>query len=111
MNAPAVRAAEPTVRGTDRRRLGPGARATRQALLDAVDVLLLSTPWSRVRVAEVAELVGVGTSSFYQYFSDLEDAVRQLVSDRRTRRRRISKHLRLLAALLEYEATGMGAPR
>lgn len=111
MNAPGTAAAEPTVRGTGARALGPRAQASRRELLDALDTLLRTTPWRLLRVTEVADLAGASPAAFYQYFSDLDDAVRHLVADRRARSKRISKHLRLVAALLEFETTGMEAPR
>lgn len=109
MNAhDAASAAADAVRGTDGRRLGPVARATRSTLLDALDALLLGTAWRQARVTEVADLADTSPAAFYQYFTDIEDAARQLLADRRKRRKRISKHLRLVAALLEFEHTLAG---
>jgi AcrR family transcriptional regulator len=76
----ASRAEEPAAGVTDQagRKLGPRAIETRQKLLDATLRLLGERSVLDVTVAEIARQVGSAPSLFYHYFSDVEEAARQI---------------------------------
>ncbi len=55
----------------------PGRRGqlTRRRLLDATMVLLEALPYRDVKVVDIAREAGTSPATFYQYFSDVEEAV------------------------------------
>jgi AcrR family transcriptional regulator len=55
----------------------PGRRGqlTRRRLLDATTVLLERLPYRDVKVVDIAREAGTSPATFYQYFSDVEEAV------------------------------------
>jgi AcrR family transcriptional regulator len=55
----------------------PGRRGqlTRRRLLDATMVLLETLPYRDVKVVDIAREAGTSPATFYQYFSDVEEAV------------------------------------
>jgi hypothetical protein len=55
----------------------PGRRGqlTRRRLLDATTVLLETLPYRDVKVVDIAREAGTSPATFYQYFSDVEEAV------------------------------------
>ena len=62
---------------------GPGrrGRATRRRLLDATAGLLESGTYRDLTVVDIARDAGTSPATFYQYFSDAEDAVLSLASE------------------------------
>lgn len=85
------------------RRLGPKARETRQALLDALDALLETTAWHALAVRDVARLADASPATFCQYFPSLEDAVLELARTLERDGASLPKHLELVAGLLRFE--------
>lgn len=67
--------AEEDVVATDGRVIGQRAQQTRRRLLDATASLLGEHGAFDVKVIDVAREVGTSPATFYQYFSDVEDAV------------------------------------
>lgn len=67
-------AADPSEAVADRL---PGRRGqlTRRRLLDATTVLLETLPYRDVKVVDIAREAGTSPATFYQYFSDVEEAV------------------------------------
>jgi AcrR family transcriptional regulator len=63
---------------TDGRVPGERGRQTRQRLLDATVELLGSTSWRSVKVTDIARQAGTSPATFYQYFGNVEDAIRVL---------------------------------
>lgn len=92
-----------------RRRLGPKARASRQALLDALGALLETTAWRTLSVSDVTRSVQVSTASFYQYFPSLEDAVLELARALECSGASLPEHLELVVGLLRFESAGLAA--
>ena len=70
--------AEDDVVATDGRVIGQRAQQTRRRLLDATAALLREHGAFDVKVIDVAREVGTSPATFYQYFSDVEDAVHAL---------------------------------
>lgn len=70
--------AEDDVVATDGRVIGQRAQQTRRRLLDATAALLGEHGAFDVKVIDVAREVGTSPATFYQYFSDVEDAVHAL---------------------------------
>jgi len=60
---------------TDGRVIGQRAQLTRRRVLDATAVLLREHGALEVKVTDVAREVGASPATFYQYFSDVEDAI------------------------------------
>ena len=60
---------------TDGRVIGQRAQQTRRRLLDATAALLREHGVFDVKVIDVAREIGSSPATFYQYFSDVEDAV------------------------------------
>lgn len=60
---------------TDGRVIGQRAQQTRRRLLDATAALLREHGAFDVKVIDVAREVGTSPATFYQYFTDVEDAV------------------------------------
>jgi AcrR family transcriptional regulator len=91
------------VRARDRRVLGPRGAATRDTVLRAVAEHLAATPWHRASVPALARDGGTTAGTFYQYFADLEDAVREL-RDRARQAGAVPEHLARIVELLDWEA-------
>jgi len=80
-----ARAAGPTVGPTvsptagptaqDGRRLGSRAQATRRRLLDTTAELLETAGIRELRVVDIARKLGTSPATFYQYFSNVDEAV------------------------------------
>ncbi len=60
---------------------GRRARATRRRLLDATAELLEATSYRDVKVVDIARAAGTSPATFYQYFSDVEEAVLALAEE------------------------------
>ncbi len=73
----AERVAEP-VATTDGRVPGERGRQTRQRLLDATVELLTTTSWRSVKVTDIARQARTSPATFYQYFGNVEQAIRVL---------------------------------
>ena len=69
------------VQATDGRVIGHRAIRTRRRLLDATAALLAEQSALDLKVIDVAREVGTSPATFYQYFSDVEDAVHALASE------------------------------
>jgi AcrR family transcriptional regulator len=63
---------------TDGRVPGERGRQTRQRLLDATVELLTTTSWRSVKVTDIARRARTSPATFYQYFENVEQAVRLL---------------------------------
>jgi AcrR family transcriptional regulator len=57
---------------------GQRGRETRQRLLDATVELLTTTSWRSVTVTDIARRARTSPATFYQYFGNVEEAVRVL---------------------------------
>src|ERR1700679_3393527 len=67
-----------TLSTTDGRLPGQRGRQTRQRLLDATVELLTTTSWRSVKVTDIARRARTSPATFYQYFGNVEEAVRVL---------------------------------
>jgi AcrR family transcriptional regulator len=63
---------------TDGRLPGERGRQTRQRLLDATVELLTTTSWRSVKVTDIARRARTSPATFYQYFGNVEQAIRLL---------------------------------
>jgi AcrR family transcriptional regulator len=63
---------------TDGRLAGERGRQTRQRLLDATVELLSTTSWRSVKVTDIARQARTSPATFYQYFANVEEAIRVL---------------------------------
>jgi AcrR family transcriptional regulator len=63
---------------TDGRIPGERGRQTRQRLLDATVELLSTTSWRSVKVTDIARQARTSPATFYQYFANVEQAIRVL---------------------------------
>jgi AcrR family transcriptional regulator len=63
---------------TDGRVPGERGRQTRQRLLDATVALLTTTSWRSVKVTDIARQARTSPATFYQYFTNVEQAIRVL---------------------------------
>src|SRR3984885_3852205 len=63
---------------TDGRVPGQRGRQTRQRLLDATVELLATTSWRSVKVTDIARQARTSPATFYQYFANVEEAIRVL---------------------------------
>jgi AcrR family transcriptional regulator len=63
---------------TDGRVPGERGRQTRQRLLDATVELLTTTSWRSVKVTDIARRAQTSPATFYQYFGNVEQAIRVL---------------------------------
>jgi len=68
----------PPVATTDGRVAGERGRQTRQRLLDATVELLSTTSWRSVKVTDIAREARTSPATFYQYFANVEEAIRVL---------------------------------
>jgi AcrR family transcriptional regulator len=71
-------AGDATVATTDGRVPGERGRQTRQRLLDATVELLTTTSWRSVKVTDIARQARTSPATFYQYFGNVEHAIRVL---------------------------------
>jgi AcrR family transcriptional regulator len=67
-----------SVATTDGRVPGERGRQTRQRLLDATVELLTTTSWRSVKVTDIARQARTSPATFYQYFGNVEQAIRVL---------------------------------
>ena len=84
----AARAAkQPGVRreGDQEKPVGPKARRTRAALLQAAYDLFTEQSYSATSVADITEAAGVSLGTFYQYFRDRAEVVGALLHDHTAR--------------------------
>jgi AcrR family transcriptional regulator len=63
---------------TDGRMPGERGRQTRQRLLTATVELLTTTSWRSVKVTDIARRARTSPATFYQYFGNVEQAIRVL---------------------------------
>ncbi|HVB91435.1 MAG TPA: TetR family transcriptional regulator [Acidimicrobiales bacterium] len=63
---------------TDGRVPGERGRQTRRRLLDATVELLTTTSWRSVKVTDIARRARTSPATFYQYFGNVEEAIRVL---------------------------------
>ncbi len=63
---------------TDGRVPGARGRQTRGRLLDATVELLSTTSWRSVKVTDIARQAKTSPATFYQYFANVEEAIRVL---------------------------------
>jgi AcrR family transcriptional regulator len=63
---------------TDGRTPGERGRQTRQRLLNATVELLTTTSWRSVKVTDIARQARTSPATFYQYFGNVEQAIRVL---------------------------------
>jgi AcrR family transcriptional regulator len=63
---------------TDGRMPGERGRQTRQRLLNATIELLTTTSWRSVKVTDIARRARTSPATFYQYFGNVEQAIRVL---------------------------------
>ncbi len=73
--------AEEAAVALDGRTLGRRGIETRAKLLDATEARLASQGVRELRVVDIARSVGTSPATFYQYFSDVEEAVLALAED------------------------------
>src|SRR5690242_4103315 len=73
--------AEDDVRATDGRVPGRRGIATRRRLLDCTAELLAKTSYRDIKVIDIAREAGTSPATFYQYFSDVEQAVLVLAEE------------------------------
>jgi AcrR family transcriptional regulator len=74
----AIGARPPSLPTTSGRVPGERGRQTRQRLLDATVELLTTTSWRAVKVTDIARRARTSPATFYQYFGNVEEAVRLL---------------------------------
>jgi AcrR family transcriptional regulator len=70
--------APPALFTTDGRSPGERGRQTRQRLLDATVELLTATSWRSVKVTDIARRARTSPATFYQYFGNVDEAIRVL---------------------------------
>jgi AcrR family transcriptional regulator len=63
---------------SDGRVLGPRGLATRTRLIECTAALVARTPYSDLRVTDVARAAGTSPATFYQYFVDIDAALLEL---------------------------------
>ena len=63
---------------TDGRVPGERGRQTRLRLLEATTELLTTTSWRSVKVTDIARRANTSPATFYQYFGNVEEAIRVL---------------------------------
>ena len=64
--------------------------ATRRGILEAAEVLLAEFGYADVSPADVSAEVGIGRTTFYEYFDDMEDLLAALVEERLPR---VTEHI------------------
>jgi AcrR family transcriptional regulator len=65
---------------SDGRIPGPRGLATRNKLIACTEAIVATTPYSDLRVTDVARAAGTSPATFYQYFVDLDAALLVLAS-------------------------------
>lgn len=73
----------------DGRMIGKRAKATRRRLLDETARLLDLHGVLDLKVVEVARAVGTSSATFYQYFTDVDDAILALAAEASEREREL----------------------
>ena len=71
-------AAKVKLRTIDKRTAGRRAKETRDRILESLGKLLTTMSYRDVRVTDVVKEVGTSPATFYQYFGNVEEAVRVL---------------------------------
>ena len=71
----------PTPTSTDGQPLGQRGIRTRQRILEAVAATIAQQGLRGLRLADVAEEVGITAPAFYQYFNDLDEAILALCEE------------------------------
>lgn len=71
----------PDLRAADGRVPGLRGQATRRRLLDATSDLLRETGYRDLTVVDIARAAGTSPATFYQYFSDVEEALLLLAGE------------------------------
>ena len=93
---------------TDGRVIGERALLTRRRILDATASLLREQGSLDLKVLDVAREVGTSPATFYQYFSDVEDAICALSAELVTKVAPIQEQL---AAVWDDGAAGLDGAR
>ena len=106
---PADRTDGDPVVASDGRTIGRRGAATRRRLLDATASLLITVPLRDLRVVDIAREVGTSPATFYQYFSDVEEAVVVLADECGAAMAPLSTHLEGSWAGLEAARTFVDA--
>lgn len=94
------------LRSRDRRVLGERGLDTRARVLAAAAKHVECTPWHLASVPAVTRSIGMSPSTFYQFFADMPDVVRELVAGSGDE---LPEHLALIAELLDFEEKHLGA--
>jgi AcrR family transcriptional regulator len=68
-------------RALDGRTIGKRGAVTRRRLLDATAALLADRGVLELRVVDIARAVGTSSSTYYQYFRDVDEAVLELADE------------------------------
>jgi AcrR family transcriptional regulator len=66
---------------SDGRIPGPRGMATRNRLIECTAAMVRNTPYSDLRVTDVARAAGTSPATFYQYFVDLDAALLVLATE------------------------------
>jgi AcrR family transcriptional regulator len=66
---------------SDGRIPGPRGMATRNRLIECTAAMVATTPYSDLRVTDVARAAGTSPATFYQYFVDLDAALLVLATE------------------------------
>lgn len=69
------------LRAADGRVPGRRGRATRQRLLECTAEMLRTTSYRSLKVIDIAREAGTSPATFYQYFSDVEEAILVLAQE------------------------------
>src|ERR687897_1175169 len=69
------------LRTADGRVPGRRGRATRQRLLECTAGMLRATSYRSLKVIDIAREAGTSPATFYQYFTDVEDAILVLAQE------------------------------
>lgn len=85
--------------------IGKAGKERSQELLDALYILLDSTPWRGIKITDVTSVAGCSTGLFYDYFSSLEDAFDVLWERLSHTSNRKPGHIVAVHGLVEYEKT------
>jgi AcrR family transcriptional regulator len=72
---------EPAAPASDGRIPGPRGMATRNRLIECTAAMVATTPYSDLRVTDVARAAGTSPATFYQYFVDLDAALLVLATE------------------------------
>lgn len=65
-------------RDRHRTRIDPRGRKSLDKLVDALAVLLLTTPYADLTATAVSRRAGMSLANFYQYFENLNEAIEYL---------------------------------